>query len=146
MGSVARFNSPSGITLEVETRSERIERQGTNAPPPPVDEAPDEASFAIPSDQAVTVAAGDSLYAIAQRYGLPISSLIEANDLEPPYTLRIGQRLQLQTASLYQGGPASPDSAPQPPPEKPAILTPSALLPATVAKPIAPPPPRSTLA
>lgn len=36
MGSVARFNSPSGITLEVETRSERIERQRTNAPPPPV--------------------------------------------------------------------------------------------------------------
>ena len=36
MGDAARFNSPSGITLEVETRSQRIERQRTNAPPPPV--------------------------------------------------------------------------------------------------------------
>ncbi len=112
-------------------------------PPPPPDAAPDAAPLAMPSDQMVTVAAGDSLYAIAQRYGLPISAVIEANDLAPPYTLRIGQRLRLQAASLYQGASASPDSAPPPPPAKPAILTPSALLPATVARPLAPPPPRS---
>ena len=111
--------------------------------PPPVDAAPDAAPLAMPPDQAVTVAAGDSLYAIAQRYGLPLAALIEANDLAPPYTLRIGQRLRLQTASLYQSGLTGPDAAPLPPPAKPAILTPSALLPATVAQPIAPPPPRS---
>ena len=36
VGDAARFNSPLGIALEVETRSQRIERQRTNAPPPPV--------------------------------------------------------------------------------------------------------------
>ncbi len=114
-----------------------------NAPLPPADEAPDEAPLAIPDDAAVTVAAGDSLYAIAQRYGLAISALIDANDLEPPYTLRIGQRLQLRMTSLYGGAAAAPGAYPLPPPSKPAILTPSALLPASAASPISPPPPRS---
>ena len=119
------------------------------APPPPAD-APDEASLAIPGDGAVTVARGDSLYAIARRYGLPISTLIGANDLKPPYTLRIGQRLALRAASFFEGstGPAATGETlalPPPPPPKPAILTPSALLPATAAKPVPPPPPRSKL-
>lgn len=109
----------------------------------------DEESLAIPSGNEVIVATGDSLYAIAQRYGLPISSLINANDLEPPYTLRIGQRLRLQPASLFQGlmaaiSPSAVSLPPPPPPSKPAILTPSALLPASSAQPVAPPPPRSS--
>ena len=120
-----------------------------NLPRPTSQDTPDQAPLAIPPGKAVTVATGDSLYAIAQRYGLPISALIEANDLAPPYTLRIGQRLRLQTASLFDGGatatvtPGAVPPPPQPPPSKPAILTPSALLPASVAQPIPPPPPRS---
>ena len=117
---------------------------------PAPDEAADEAPLAIPADRLVTVATGDSLYAIAQRFGLPISALIEANDLAPPYTLRIGQRLRLQTASLFErptidesASLAATGALPLPPPPKPAILTPSALLPASVAGPVAPPPPRS---
>ncbi len=114
-----------------------------NAPSPDTGEAADEAPLAIPDDAAMTVAAGDSLYAIAQRYGLAISVLIDANDLDPPYTLRVGQRLALQMASLYEGAAVIPVAAPPPPPSKPAILTPSALLPASAAGPLSPPPPRS---
>lgn len=44
---------------------------------------------------AVTVVPGDTVYGIARRFGIPIRTIIEANDLSPPYTLRVGQRLAL---------------------------------------------------
>jgi murein DD-endopeptidase MepM/ murein hydrolase activator NlpD len=49
----------------------------------------------------VTVAAGDTLYEIARRYNVPARGLIEENGLQPPYSLRIGQRLLLPTARFH---------------------------------------------
>ena len=40
-----------------------------------------------------TVQSGDTLYGIARRWGLPLESLIAANNLRPPYTIFIGQQL-----------------------------------------------------
>ena len=39
------------------------------------------------------VQSGDTLYGIARRWGLPLESLIAANNLRPPYTIFIGQQL-----------------------------------------------------
>ena len=39
------------------------------------------------------VQSGDTLYEIARRWGLPLESLISANNLRPPYTIFIGQQL-----------------------------------------------------
>ncbi|AKF95140.1 LysM peptidoglycan-binding domain-containing protein [Brevibacillus laterosporus] len=36
---------------------------------------------------------GDTLYAIAQRFGVPIDVLIRVNRLYPPYELYVGQTL-----------------------------------------------------
>lgn len=38
---------------------------------------------------------GDSLYELSRASGLPIRSIIDANQLQPPYTLYVGQRLAL---------------------------------------------------
>lgn len=43
----------------------------------------------------VTVAKGDTLYSISRRYNVPIKDLINANRLQAPYTLYIGQKLRL---------------------------------------------------
>lgn len=40
-----------------------------------------------------TVQLGDTLYAIAQRFGVPIDVLIRVNRLFPPYELYVGQTL-----------------------------------------------------
>ncbi|ERM18455.1 LysM peptidoglycan-binding domain-containing protein [Brevibacillus laterosporus] len=40
-----------------------------------------------------TVQRGDTLYAIAQRFGVPIDVLIRVNRLHPPYELYVGQTL-----------------------------------------------------
>lgn len=42
-----------------------------------------------------TVARGETVYGIARRYQVPLRAVIDANDLGPPYTLRIGQRLRV---------------------------------------------------
>ncbi|MEN6543117.1 LysM peptidoglycan-binding domain-containing M23 family metallopeptidase [Parvibaculum sp.] len=39
------------------------------------------------------VRSGDTLFKVSRDKGVPIRSLIDANDLEPPYALRTGQRL-----------------------------------------------------
>src|SRR5438128_6616304 len=50
---------------------------------------------ASPRPDAIVVQPGDTLYAVARRYDVPIRSLIEANGLTPPYALATGRRLVL---------------------------------------------------
>ena len=40
-----------------------------------------------------TVSEGDTLYAIAEKYDLPVSLLMKVNCIENPYNLQIGSRL-----------------------------------------------------
>jgi murein DD-endopeptidase MepM/ murein hydrolase activator NlpD len=49
----------------------------------------------IPPSQMVEVRANDTLYALATRYQVTPQSVIEANDLQPPYNLRKGQGLKV---------------------------------------------------
>jgi len=43
----------------------------------------------------VTVQQGETLYAISRRSGVPVRSLIDANNLQPPYRVQAGQVLSL---------------------------------------------------
>ena len=43
----------------------------------------------------VQVAPGQTLYAIARTYNVPIRALIELNELDPPYALRTGQTIRV---------------------------------------------------
>lgn len=45
---------------------------------------------------------GDTVYGIARRLGLPIRSLIDANDLAPPYRLKLDQRLIVPSPRLHR--------------------------------------------
>jgi len=56
----------------------------------------------VPGDGRYVVAAGDSLYGIARRFGLPIRAVIDANDLQPPYALSIGQELKIPRAQVHE--------------------------------------------
>lgn len=48
------------------------------------------------------VASGDSLYGISRRFGLPIRAVIDANNLQPPYALTIGQELTVPRAQVHE--------------------------------------------
>jgi len=57
---------------------------------------------AAPASGRYVVAKGDSLYGIARRFGLPIRAVIDANDLQPPYALTVGQELKVPNAQIHE--------------------------------------------
>ncbi|MEN3973668.1 LysM peptidoglycan-binding domain-containing protein [Emcibacter sp. SYSU 3D8] len=84
---------------------------GTAAPPPkrpsyggnsyapskaakPVSPAPS-APGGVLVGRTVTVQQGDTVYAIARRHGVNAREIIELNGLQPPFTLKIGQKLKI---------------------------------------------------
>jgi len=84
---------------------------GSSAPrlanPDPARNPPSTAAAAgVPADGIVTVRPGDTVYAIARRYGIGARQVIEANRLAPPYLLQVGDRLTLPVprAHLVRAG------------------------------------------
>ena len=56
----------------------------------------------IPQTGIYTVKRADSLYEVAQRFGLSSRAIIRANNLRPPYRLFIGQRLKLPAPRIHR--------------------------------------------
>lgn len=52
------------------------------------------------ANEYVTVA-GDTVYTVAQRYAVGAKSIVELNQLQPPYTLQPGQRLRIPSLREY---------------------------------------------
>lgn len=71
--------------------------------------APESAGAARTPALYVTVARGDTLYAIAFRHGVDFRRLAAINDIRPPYTIYPGQRLRLDPTE-----PARSAAAPTP--------------------------------
>lgn len=61
----------------------------------PVEKVPESSSYAMTSDGHYRVRRGDSLHAIAFKYGLDWRALAEWNDLRAPYTIYPDQQLRL---------------------------------------------------
>ncbi len=69
--------------------------------------------YEIGARRSIEVGAGDTVYAVARRFGLAPTDIIKANNLSAPYTLKIGQVLVLpETATAQQTAAAQPAPAP----------------------------------
>lgn len=44
---------------------------------------------------------GDTVYALAREFKVPVKTLIDVNDIQPPYQLLIGQRLSIPTEQVH---------------------------------------------
>jgi murein DD-endopeptidase MepM/ murein hydrolase activator NlpD len=44
---------------------------------------------------------GDTVYSVSQRYNVPVRALIEANRLEAPYVLLVGQRVEIPSGRIH---------------------------------------------
>jgi LysM repeat protein len=85
-------------------------------------EAPAEVEVEEPFRYAVQ--RGDTLSAIARRYGVAVSDLIQANDLTDPSHISIGQKLIIPAYRLPEPSPESePISRPVPAPDEAYIYT-----------------------
>jgi LysM repeat protein len=67
-----------------------------------------------PEARQIVVEAGQSLSRIAAKYGMAQRAIIAANDLTPPYKIKIGQQLLIPSA---EGPPPAPAAVGSPPPE-----------------------------
>src|SRR5690606_9864109 len=110
-------SAPPGI-IDVEVQSLTPQTASQELPPPAVPQAtapqpvapqpvatmqPAAATTAaVPADGRYRVAAGDSLYGIARRFGLPVRAVIDANNLQPPYALTIGQAMTVPRAQVHE--------------------------------------------
>jgi murein DD-endopeptidase MepM/ murein hydrolase activator NlpD len=75
--------------------------EGSAPPPQPTVAAP--AASAVPATAAgsYVVVAGDTVHGVANRFGVPIRSLIELNALQPPFTLKPGATLQIPDQRVH---------------------------------------------
>ncbi|MGN1091398.1 MAG: peptidoglycan DD-metalloendopeptidase family protein [Alphaproteobacteria bacterium] len=48
-----------------------------------------------------TVRSSETVYAISRKYNVPIRTIIEQNNLEPPYMLKKGQKLEIPRAPIH---------------------------------------------
>lgn len=44
---------------------------------------------------------GDTVFGISRKFEVPLRSVIDANDLQPPYTLRVGQAIQVPRQRIH---------------------------------------------
>jgi murein DD-endopeptidase MepM/ murein hydrolase activator NlpD len=70
-------------------------RPESEPPPSPSAAARTEPAAGTQGPGAYSAFPGDTVYGVAQRFGVPVRMLIETNDLKPPYRLAAGQRLQV---------------------------------------------------
>jgi LysM repeat protein len=82
------------------------------ATPPPVVYVEGGPGAVGPGSGTYTVQANDTLYDIAQRFGVSVEDLMEANDITDPGSLSIGQKLVIpgQEPGQVPEGTASPEA------------------------------------
>jgi murein DD-endopeptidase MepM/ murein hydrolase activator NlpD len=86
--------------------------------------APGASGAATAAARSVTVQQGDTVIAIARRTGVSQQALIEANQLQPPYTLRLGRTLTIPGApqDVASARPNADDSSGPAPVSVPATV------------------------
>ena len=74
----------------------------TRDTPAPVEEAPlREARQLLPASGMVTVSEGDSIFTLATRFQITPQSIINDNQLVPPFTIQPGEQLKLSPARYH---------------------------------------------
>ena len=126
IGFVAACNAPVPTTLNGDAPD--VAAPGPNTPK--------QAPLAKREGRRIVVEAGQSLSRIAAKYHMPQRAIIAANDLTPPYKIKIGQQLLIPRAG---DPPPAPTVAGSPPPEIIPLDRP--VLPGSTA-----PPPTATIA
>ncbi|GAB2960243.1 hypothetical protein GCM10027048_29820 [Hymenobacter coalescens] len=97
----------------------------TARPVPPAAPAPSVAVEPVPASGQHTVQKGETLYAVARRYGLRPADLIQWNNLPPSPALRLGQVLRVAAPAPGTVSAAPTSASPAAPASKPATATPA---------------------
>jgi LysM repeat protein len=98
--TVAQLGALNGITDPNRISVGQVLTISQDAPPAPA------------SGGTYTVAPGDTLFAIARRFGVTVADLVQANELADPNQLAVGQVLVIPGLAATQPAPAPTDLVP----------------------------------
>jgi murein DD-endopeptidase MepM/ murein hydrolase activator NlpD len=110
--------APAGLSLVACSGPPRLTSGFTPPDPPPVPRrkpafSPTGVAFAAPAGAAETpvmpvgelrfhsVKSGDTVFSVARTYRIPLRTLIDNNNLTPPYVLHLGQHLVVPAARVH---------------------------------------------
>lgn len=94
----SHVNQPPGNTYQSSAASTPYITPRTKPRPP----SKTKVTTAQPSGTStITVGRGDTVYAISRKYGVPVRSVINSNNLRAPYLLKPGQNLRIPVGSNY---------------------------------------------
>lgn len=123
--TVAAIMSANNITnANIIRVGQQLWIPGTEAAPPTTTPQPTETAQPTPTDSSggfyYTVRPGDTLSAIAARFGVTLSALIQANNITNANVIRVGQQLWIPAGGgTPEPAPTTPGSTPAPPPTNP---------------------------
>jgi len=145
IGLVAACEAPTPTATAVNGAAPDAAAPDAAAPGP---EAAPQSPAATPEAQRIVVEPGQSVSRLAAKYGVPRRAIIAANNLTPPYKIKIGQSLSIPGADRSPPAPAvAASSGPEiipldPPAQAGSAAAPSATAlpaPAAAASPAPPP-------
>src|SRR5262249_36058821 len=93
LAACSRNAPPAPVEVNSVSRSPQVPPSVATAPTPVVAAAPAVAMGG--RDTLYVVQRGDTTYAIARRFDIPVKGIIDANNLQPPYNVQAGQRLTI---------------------------------------------------
>jgi murein DD-endopeptidase MepM/ murein hydrolase activator NlpD len=105
LGACSRQEPPAPVELLPVSRSLGAPAPALAGPTPGTERGSDRATAGA-RDIIYQVERGDTAYAVARRFDIPVKAIIDANNLQPPYGLQAGQRLTIPRprAHLVQAG------------------------------------------
>lgn len=99
---------------------------GTVAPPPAMPPPSSQTAWTTQGGTAITVGPGETIEHLSQRYGVPASAIMQANNLRAGQHVQPGQRLTIPRYNLVQAPPPARLASNPPPatigPRGPAVL------------------------
>lgn len=109
MQARAQRGSPAGATPQAAPQGvvqmQQLDPPGGGQQPAartqPVQQQVQTPAVASNLDDAVIVQQGDTVYALSRRYNRPVRAIIEDNNLQPPYALQAGQRINLPQGRFH---------------------------------------------
>lgn len=106
---VNRQPNPNATTGgQYQSAGEQVARNSPNPIPTPRNKPTPPRSVAVAapvqtpvSTTSIRIGRGDTVYALSRKHGVTVKSIINENNLRPPYLLRPGQSLKIPVGSTY---------------------------------------------
>lgn len=95
------YRSGAGGPEQTPPAQPRPAAQGSEVTAEPLSSGSTARNLTVVDGGRYAVQRGDTVFGIARKFEVPLRSVIDANALQPPYTLRVGQTVQVPSQKIH---------------------------------------------